>query len=991
MTDSQGATSTQTVTVDITGTDDPGRGLDLHHGDGSPDGLWSTAQNWETGTVPTATDDVIIITDQLIGLTPVYPVTIDKNTAAVANSLTMDDYSDVKPRLYNFGSLTIGGQLMLLADSVLKNFKNVSVGGEADFDGTSRLVNRGTFTIGGLAKFDDKSSLQNSGMLILQQGGEFANSSAITNHERGTIEVAGGTLTVSVDVSNLGQIAVDEGATLTLNSGTIDGGEAGGALCISGTLNLDGTSFLKNGILANTGQVDVGGTVVFDNEAVTNTHSGAIDIAGALTLQGASSITNGKANAETVESKASLTLLDTSYISGGVVTNRGTLNLEGSSALESGHLHNTGGVNVSGSGVVFDGERVTNTGNGAIDIAGALTLLDATRIKNGESNAETVEREASLTLLDKSYIRGGLVTNYGTLNFEGRSALKSGQLDNAGNVNVSGSGVVFHGETVTNTGAGGIDISGTLTLLDASSIANGESNAETVEREASLTLLDKSHISGGLVANYGTLNLDGRSALKGGQLDNTGSLNVSGRGVVFNGEIVSNTGDGAIDITGALTLQDASSIANGEGNKETVESKGSLTLSDTSSIVGGALSNAGNVYIEASTGATFDGVKVDNFSGTIHIDAAEKSATLILDDGTSITGGHLDIGGAGELVVSTVDGATLSGVTVENWGLVQVDEGSILALNGSKIENGTVVNDGIIDSTGASAIDAHSLINDGVIKALSGTLTIDPGTLTNSATLEADGGELDISGETVGNTGTIGAVDGGTLKLISSTIDNTGDGTVTVGGGSTLDLDHSGIWGGTLIISGTLDNIAGSNIITAAITEDGGSIDVIGGSLDLAGSVAGDVKIAGSSTVELGAAGTSAYAATAVIFETGATGTLVLDHAESFAGTIQGLDDNTIDLADISYASNATVRYSGDITGGNSFDLRRRRRCLEHQARGRLSRGALGPRRRRNLSARHHLDGSAGRHRGARCERQCGSGRRADGLDHGWRRRRHRR
>jgi hypothetical protein len=243
-----------------------------------------------------------------------------------------------------------------------------------------------------------------------------------------------------------------------------------------------------------------------------------------------------------------------------------------------------------------------------------------------------------------------------------------------------------------------------------------------------------------------------------------------------------------------------------------------------------------------------------------------------------------------------------------------VDEGAVLVLDGSTIDNGALVNDGIINSTGTSAIDGADITNDSVVEALSGTLTIDPGTLNNASMLQAAGGELDISGETVDNTGTVGATAGGLLKLISSTIDNSGDGRVTVDAGSTLDLDHSGISGGTLTISGTLDSLAGINTITGAITEIGsGSVVVSGGSLDLAGSVAGDVTITGGSTVELSAADTSAYAQTTVIFTSGATGALVLDHAESFGGTIQGLDDNTVDLADISYASNPTVSYANGV------------------------------------------------------------------------------
>ncbi len=83
VTDSQGATSTQDVTVTIAGTDTPAVvWIATTPRARRPEGCGAIASNWETGTVPTATDDAIIITDQLHGLTPSYPVTIDAPAVA---------------------------------------------------------------------------------------------------------------------------------------------------------------------------------------------------------------------------------------------------------------------------------------------------------------------------------------------------------------------------------------------------------------------------------------------------------------------------------------------------------------------------------------------------------------------------------------------------------------------------------------------------------------------------------------------------------------------------------------------------------------------------------------------------------------------------------------------------------------------------------------------------------------------------------------------
>ena len=115
VTDSQGATSQQTITVTITGTDAPAVVWIATDKAGAPSGgFWKDAANWETGTVPTINDDVIVITDQLHGLTPSYPVTID--TAAYAKSITMNDFGGPPPKVIVQSSLTISGALNMGAE-----------------------------------------------------------------------------------------------------------------------------------------------------------------------------------------------------------------------------------------------------------------------------------------------------------------------------------------------------------------------------------------------------------------------------------------------------------------------------------------------------------------------------------------------------------------------------------------------------------------------------------------------------------------------------------------------------------------------------------------------------------------------------------------------------------------------------------------------------------------------------------------------------------
>ncbi len=266
--DSQGATSDQTITVTITGTDAPAvvwiatNRLVLR-----PAVSGRTAANWETGTVPTISDDVIVITDQLHGLTPSYPVTID--TAAYAKSITMNDFGGPPPEVINKSSLTIAGALNMSADSIFN------------------ITATGTMSVGGKAEILDTAVFSNAGYLTLAGGGDFAKATTITNS--GTIELSGGTLKTLAEIHNAGgTLKADAGTTLIVDTATIDGG----TVTILGTLELDGISLIENGALHNSGTVNVTGTVAFDTETVTNNSTIEVHADARLTLDHGTTVDN---------------------------------------------------------------------------------------------------------------------------------------------------------------------------------------------------------------------------------------------------------------------------------------------------------------------------------------------------------------------------------------------------------------------------------------------------------------------------------------------------------------------------------------------------------------------------------------------------------------------------------------------------------------------------------------------------------------------------
>ena len=514
VTDSEGATSTQTVTVDITGTDNPAVVWIHTTGDGSPDALWSTAQNWETGTVPTATDDAIIITDQLSGLTPVYPVTI--NSAAFAKSLTMNDFGTLftdSPTLINQSTLTIGsGGISLKADSIVENDKLA------------------TISVAGLMEVLAQSSLQNFGQITLQDGGDFKDQSTITNFASGTIDVSGGTLNVLVDIANSGFVAVDTGATLALSAATIDGG----TVTINGTLELDVGAVLNNGSLGNFGQINVSGTGnALDHEAVTANHALEVMAGGALTIDLGSTVANGGGTI-TVDGTATLTLND-AILNGGRLVNDGTVDSTSTSAIDNANITNSGTMESTGGVLTIDPALsmiLINSGTlqangGELDIAnepvtntGTLQAIDDSILKLSSltvTNTDgTVSDDSGSTIdLVGSVISGGTLTISGILDATGTSAIDDANITNSGTLeSTGGTFTIDAASSLTNTGT--LEANGGNLIIDTVFSGNAEiTGASMIELGASSSNAYSAATITFAAGATGTLVLDHAKAFNG--------------------------------------------------------------------------------------------------------------------------------------------------------------------------------------------------------------------------------------------------------------------------------------------------------------------------------------------------------------------------------------------------------------------------------------------------------------------------------------------
>ncbi len=724
VTDSQNATATKTITVTITGTDAPAVVWIATTTPGSPvGGLWSDAANWETGTVPTLNDDVIIITDQLHGLTPSFPVTI--NAPASAKSVTMNDFGTSAPELINQSTLTISGLLSLAADSIVDN--------------------SGTVSVGGLMEVLNTSVLQNSGLITLANGGDFKDHSKISNAITGTIDLSGGTLNVQVDIANSGKVTVESNAKLTLGSAAIDGG----TVTNNGEIDLAGSAVLKNGVLGNSGQIKVSGAGnALDNENVKSNHILEVLAGGALLLDLGTTVANAGGTV-TVDGLATLTL-DSASIDGGTVTDNGTIDLAGNAVLKNGTLGNAGQINVSGTGNALDSETVANAG-GVFKVTGTLTLDFDTSIAGGiltNSGLVQIDSAAGATL-DGVHVNNDAGTiQIDTISFDGKLIVDDGTTITGGTLTIGSLGL-FEVETPKGATLDGVTV--------------GNSGVVQVDADSVLNLTGGTTITGGTITDNGTIDVLGDSTINGGALLQNGSVTVeSGATLTLDDVTIDGTKITGTDATdthvaslvqtgsGTVTL-DGATIAGGTLiNDGTLDSIGTTFITDVS------ITNT--CTIEATGGVlTIDGTVAAALSNSNTIEAT--GGKIFLSHETVTNTGTMESLNGGLLVLdhTTVDNAngTIEAVDPDGPSISTVE------LQNVAITGGTVatVSDGIVDATsGVNTISAATINNSGTLEVTGGTLTIDAAsTVHNSGLFEANGGSLIVNTSFSGNAEIVGA------------------------------------------------------------------------------------------------------------------------------------------------------------------------------------------------------------------------------------------
>ncbi|KQW54160.1 hypothetical protein ASC92_22800 [Variovorax sp. Root411] len=653
-------------------------------------------------------------------------------------------------------------------------------------------------------------------------------------------------------VRNAGTLQASPGATALAGAGQLVVTSAGRLENI-GTIQATADANLSAVALANSGRVASGGNLKITTQG---------DLANAL---------NGTGG--TLEG-ARLELASTA----GDIDNRGGTIRQTSNAslaLSAPVLSNTGG-GVIGLEPVAAPPSTPGTGSGGGTTTGGTTG-PSTPTTGGGTNAGTA---TGGTLTPAPYVppSPGTVTAAGTLRNDGGKIYAGGPItlqtadlvNNGGTLSVAS--MALNQPSFSNQG-GTINVTGAFTA----NLGTFDNSSGTL-RSGSLDITT----SGDLNNQDGKLTSDSDANLSvGGKVDNTrGTVSATGALTAGVAGAVNNT-SGTLVANNSVALT-AASLDNTQGSIQSANANTQLAVANQLTNSGGTIGAGTDVSVQAGSLSNSGSIRGSN-------DTTLSVSDALTNDG-SITAGRNTTVAAGSVASST---AGVLGAGVGNDGKLGAAGDLHVTASGALVANGTNLAAGNATLQGAS-VDLSS----SQTSAASIAVTATQGNVTTSGATVVTPGTLSVTanaqpGQTLTNDA--GKLNAGQLQINASNLANINTGEIVQTGSGTARV----------VVGGSLDNSGG-------IFSSNGDAVIAVGSLT---NHKGTLQVAGSSNLDLTAAGQIDNSAGGVIFA-GGNATLSTHGLNNDAGRITATGNLGIDADKSKAATNVggTIAANGGTT-----------------------------------------------------------------------------
>jgi hypothetical protein len=829
------------------------------------------------------------------------------------------------------------------------------------------LSGGGAIVLSGLRNYIEgataAATLVNAGDTIEGNGHLGAGVMSLTNEAGGTIEATNATaLAINLGANTLvnaglivalGVTAQEVIAGAVANTGTLEA--AGGTLTVNGAVTGSGLAVITAGALAFTSSFDeavtfdgTGGELqLFQSQAFTNTITGfSASGATSLDLRDIGFVGSGEATFSGTVSGGTLTVTDGThtahiFLSGDYLGDTFTASSDGN----------------GGTGVV-----ATSNGGGPTQLHW-LSAVDGLFTDAADWTADLVPGPSDDAILDASGGAFTVTVNVGeavhsvqlaanaTLDVEAQFTASAGTGTgvNAGTISVDDGGTLTMGEALDNSGLITLGAQQTKTklvidsagvsLVGGGMITLAEVSANTagiyLAKGATLTNLNDT-ISGAGSVNVSVNKAKGVIDATGGQLAlyaevgvNQGLLESSGSSkLVLEGNI-NNAGGVVMAGPGSTVELDRATIEGGtfSGSGEIFGYDG--TIDGRTSLV----TNAGTIFVYHNVYTGFDITILGTIANENFIEIGSNGTLACGASTTLIGGGTVEVGGyfgstSGNVSLTNVDNTIIgnAGGTLGGANTTLINEaGGIISGVGLVIESAssTMTNAGLIEATNTLGYSGYygfalkivdtTIHNSGTILAQTnstvalsgtdiqgGTIASNPGGVVN---VYHTGSVLDGTANAIDSDATISVQYAATLTIEGAIVNS---GSIDVTSSSTLVIGKPGVTlsgAGTLVLSGSSGVVEGANAAAALVNAG----DLIEGDGQLGDGVMSLTNQAGGTI--------AATTSTALVINLGANTLINAGLIEALGVTAQGVISSAVANTGTLEATGGTLTVDGAVTG----------------------------------------------------------------------------